>query len=504
MIENILTGWELFFQLQVFLFIVLGVFIGIIIGALPGMTVVMAITLALPFTFYLPPVVSLAFLIGIYKAGVYGGSISAILIGTPGTPGASATIIDGYPMSKKGLAKKALDIALYSSVISDALSDIVTIFATVQIAYLAVKIGPVEYFAIILFSLTIIASVSGKSIIKGLISGALGLLLATIGMETIYGIPRFTFGNINLTGGLNIIPVLIGLFAVPEMISQLQERKLHPKQATIIQMQKMHDPQLNKITWREFKETLKTIIRGSIIGTFIGIIPGVGAAPASFISYNRAKKASRHPEEFGNGSLEGVAAAESGNNGVCGPTLIPLLTLGIPGDKTTAVLLGALMIQGLTPGPILFQKHINIIYGIFIAMLLTNIVVFFVGKLFISRATLVLHVPKEILFSIVFVLCMFGSYAFNNNLFDVWVMVVIGALGYLMMRFELPQAPFVIAFILSTMFERGLRRSLIMSKGDFSVFLTHPISLIFILLTIATIFFGFWRRKKKIITTEEE
>lgn len=501
MIENILTGWQLFFQWQVFLFMIMGVFIGLIIGALPGFTVVMAITLALPFTFYLPPVVSIGFLLGIYKAGVYGGSISAILLGTPGTPAASATIIDGYPMSKKGLAKKALDMALYSSVIADALSDIVTMIATVQIAYLAVKIGPVEYFAIILFSLTIIASVSGKSVVKGLISGALGLLLATVGMDAIYGIQRFTFGNINLSGGLNIIPVLIGLFAVPEMITQLQERKLHSQKATIMKVKKMYDSQLNKITWREFKGTIKTILRGFIIGSFIGIIPGVGAAPAAFINYNRAKKTSKHPEEFGEGSLEGVAASESGNNGVCGPTLIPLLTLGIPGDKTTAVLLGALMIQGLTPGPILFQKHINIIYGIFIAMLFINIIVFFAGKLFISRATLVSRVPKEILFSIVFVLCMFGSYAFNNNMFDVWVMIAIGALGYMMMRFELPQAPFVIAFILSTMFEKGLRRSLIMSKGDFSVFFTHPISLIFIVLTIATIFFGVWGRKKKIITT---
>jgi putative tricarboxylic transport membrane protein len=503
MIDHISMGLQLFLHWQVFFAIILGVVTGLVIGALPGMTIVMAISLALPFTFYLTPVVAIAFLIGVYKAGVYAGSISAILIATPGTPAAAATIMDGYSMAKKGQAKKALDMALYASVISDVLSDLITIFATFQIAYLALKVGPVEFFAIILFSLTIIASVSGESLVKGLISGALGLLLATVGMDTIYGVTRFTFGNINLTGGLNIIPVLIGLFAIPEMFKQLKQRKLYPHKTTIIETDGIVSSRENRLTWTELKGVFRTIVRGSIIGTIVGIIPGVGGAPAAFLSYSRAKKASKHPEEFGKGSLEGVAAAESGNNGVCGPTLIPLLTLGIPGDKSTAVLLGAFMIQGLTPGPLLFTKHVDIIYGIFIAMIVTNAVVFVIGKFGIKGAALTSRIPTEILFPVVFILCAFGSYAVNNNLFDVWVMIIIGGFGYFMVTFGLPPAPFVIAFLLSPLFENGLRRALIMSSGDVSVFVTHPISLAFLLLTLFTIVLLTRSKMKERLVVEE-
>jgi putative tricarboxylic transport membrane protein len=497
MAEHLLLGFELFFQWKVLVSMVSGALTGMLIGALPGMTVVMAISLALPFTFYMEPVVAISFLLGIYKAGVYGGSISAVLIGTPGTPASAATIIDGYAMTRKGLAKKALSMSLYASVISDFISDIITVVAAIQIAHLALMIGPVEFFAIIVFSLTIIAGVSGDSLVKGLISGAFGLLLATVGMDSLYGVTRFTFGDIDLTGGFNIIPVLIGLFAIPEMIKQLKERKLHPEKTTIIDTDILVDTEENRITWTEFKGVFRTILRGSLIGSVIGIIPGVGAAPAAFINYGRSKKLSKHPEEYGKGSLEAVAAAESGNNGVCGPTLIPLLTLGIPGDKTTAVLLGAFVIQGLTPGPLLFQKHIDIVYGIFIAMLLINVLVLGIGKIAVKWAALISHVPKEIMFSVVFILCVFGCYASSNLLFDVWVMIFVGGFGYLMLIFGLPQAPFVIAFILSPLFENGLRRSLIMSGGDLSVFVKQPIALAFILLTVVTIVFIAWGKRNK-------
>jgi putative tricarboxylic transport membrane protein len=497
MLDHLLLGFELFFQWKVLVSMLSGVLIGTLIGALPGMTVVMAITLGLPFTFHMEPVVAISFLLGIYKSGVYGGSISAVLIGTPGTPAAAATIIDGYAMTRRGLAKKALDMALYASVIADLIGTLITIVAAIQIAHLALLIGPVEFFAIITFSLTIIATVSGDSLVKGLISGILGLLLATVGMDSLYGVTRFTFGNINLTGGLNIIPVLIGLFAIPEMIKQLKERKLNPKKKTIIDTDAMVSNQENRITWNEFKGVFRAIIRGSIIGSVIGIIPGVGAAPAAFINYGRSKKLSKHPEEYGKGSLEAIAAAESGNNAVCGPTLIPLLTLGIPGDKTTAVLLGAFVIQGLSPGPLLFQKHIDIIYGIFMAMLVINVLMFCIGKVAVKWAALISHIPKEIMFSVVFILCVFGCYASNNLLSDVWVMVFIGGFGYLMLIFGLPQAPFVIAFILSPLFENALRRSLIISSGDLTIFIKHPIALVFLLLTVFTVFFIAWGKRKK-------
>jgi putative tricarboxylic transport membrane protein len=504
MLENLMLGIQVFFQWKVLVSIVAGTFTGMVIGALPGMTIVMAISLALPFTFYMDPVVAIAFLLGIYKAGVYGGSMSAILIGTPGTPASAATITDGYALTKKGQAKKALDMALYASVISDFISDVITILATFQIAYLALKIGPVEFFAIIVFSLTIIATVSGKSLVKGLISGGLGLLLATVGMDTMYGVTRFTFGYIDLTGGLNIIPVLIGLFAIPEILNQLKQRRLYPEKATIIDTGVVQSTAENKISLKEFKSMLRTIFRGSIIGSIIGIIPGVGAAPAAFINYSRSKKVSKKPEEFGHGSLEGIAAAEAGNNGVCGPTLIPLLTLGIPGDKSTAVLLGAFMIQGLTPGPLLFQKHVNIIYGIFVAMLVINVVVLGIGKIAVRWAALTSRAPKEILFPIVFILCTFGSYAVNNSLFDVWVMIAVGGLGYIMGIFKLPQAPFVIAFILSPLFENGLRRALIMSRGNFLAFFSHPIADVFFALTIISIVVMLLGKKKEALKMTEE
>ena len=500
MLDHLLLGFELFFQWKVLVSMLSGVLIGTLIGALPGMTVVMAITLGLPFTFHMEPVVAISFLLGIYKSGVYGGSISAILIGTPGTPAAAATIIDGYAMTRKGQAKKALDMALYASVIADLIGTMITIVAAIQIAHLALLIGPVEFFAIIAFSLTIIATVSGDSLVKGLISGILGLLLATVGMDSLYGVTRFTFGNINLTGGLNIIPVLIGLFAIPEMIKQLKERKLNPQKTTIIDTDAMVSNQENRITWHEFKGVFRTIIRGSIIGSIIGVIPGVGAAPAAFINYGRSKKLSKHPEDYGKGSLEAIAAAESGNNAVCGPTLIPLLTLGIPGDKTTAVLLGAFVIQGLTPGPLLFQKHIDIIYGLFMAMLVINVLMFCVGKIAVKWAALISHIPKEIMFSVVFILCVFGCYASNNLLSDVWVMIFIGGFGYLMLILGLPQAPFVIAFILSPLFENALRRSLIISSGDLTIFYKHPIALVFLLLTVITVFFIAWGKRKKQLT----
>lgn len=501
MFDHLVGGFSLFLQWEVFFSMVAGVVTGMIIGALPGMTVVMAISLALPFTFYMGPVVSIAFILGIYKAGVWGGSISAILIGTPGTPASAATIIDGYQLTKKGKAKKALDMALYASVISDVITDIITVFATFQIAYLALKIGPIEFFSIILFSLTIIATVSTKSLLKGLISGALGLLLATVGMDTMFSVNRFTFGNIDLTGGFNMIPVLIGLFAIPEIMDQLSSRKIHHEKALIIDAGLVHSTAAKGLTWEELKGSMRTILRGSFVGTIIGIIPGLGAAPAAYLNYSRSKNASKHPEEFGHGSLEGVAAAEAGAGGVCGPTLIPLLTLGVPGDKSTAVMLGALMIQGLTPGPLLFQKHAPVIYGIFIAMVVINFIMFGVGKIALRWVSLTSRISTEILFPIVFILCVFGSYAINSSLFDVWVMIIIGGVGYLMKLTDLPTEPFIIAFILCPLFENGLRRALIMSGGDITVFVTNPISLLFIVLTLISIWFlVFSKRKGKIRT----
>ncbi len=479
------AGFALFMNAEVLLSIVAGVIIGMIIGALPGLTVVMAISLALPFTFALGPLAAISMIISIYKGGMFGGSISAILIGTPGTPSASADVADGYPLCKKGYAKKALDIALYASVLAELVSNTLTVLVTLQIANLALKIGPAEYFAIIAFALTIIAAVSGHSISKGLIAGGIGMLVATVGMDSMYHTTRFVFGNINLLAGFALVPVLVGAFAIPEIIEQLRSRKLNPKQSSLADSAVDFDTSKSKsLTKKELKPLIRTIFEGSLIGAVIGIIPGLGAEVSTWVSYGRAKKRSKHPEMFGHGALDGLAAAESGNSGCSGPNMIPLLTLGIPGSTSMAILLAALMIQGLRPGPMLFKEHMDIIAGVFIALLAGNIALFFLGKILIKYSSLIIKVPKEFLFSSIFVLCIFGSYAINNSMFDVWVLLAFGGVGFLMKKFDLPLPAFIIAFILSTLFENGMRRALIAFDGNLITIATRPIVAIFLLLTL--------------------
>lgn len=499
MLEHLITnfheGFYLFFHWSNILAILAGVCLGIVIGAVPGLTVTMAVGLALPFTFKMPPITAICFLLGIYKAGIYGGSVSAILIGTPGTPAAAATVMDGYMLAKKGKAGKALDIAIYASVIADSTSDIILILVAAPIAMFALRFGPPEYFALIVFSLTIIGSVAGESLVKGLLSAGIGLLFATVGIEPIYGYTRFSFGSVNMMGGLQFIPLLIGLFAIPEVIKQYHRAKRGETTFQILRTEAAR-PEDNRVTWPELRSCLKTIFRGGLIGTFIGAIPGIGAAPSSFLSYNEAKRGSKHPEEFGKGSLEGIAAAESGNNGVCGATLIPLLTLGIPGDVITAVMLGAFMIQGLTPGPLLFQEKAAIIYGIFVGMLLCNIVNFAVAKIAIRFFRQITRIKISYLFPVVFILCVIGTYAVNNSMFDVAVMLAVGIMGYFMYRLDIPATPFVIAFILGSMLEKGLRRSLLISKGDWSIFFQRPIAVAFLILTVLSISFLIYRHSK--------
>jgi len=475
------SGFGLFMDLEVLLSIVTGVSVGIIIGVLPGLTVVMAISLALPFTFALSPVAAIAMLISIYKGGMFGGSISSILIGTPGTPSGAAAVLDGYPLCKKGYAKKALDIALYSSVLAELVSNTLTVIVTLQIAYLALKIGPAEYFVIIAFALTIIASVSGRSITKGLIAGGLGMLLATVGMDSMYHTTRFVFKQINLYAGFALVPVLVGIFAIPEIIEQIKSIKFESAQTV--------DPDVDldkakSLKRKELKPLLRTIFEGSIVGSIIGIIPGIGAEVSTWVSYGRAKKRSKHPEEFGQGSMTGLAAAESGNSGCNGPNLIPVLTLGIPASSSMAILLAALMIKGIRPGPMLFRDNMDIVAGIFISLLAGNIALFFLGKLTIKYSALIIKVPKELLYSSIFVMCVFGSYAINNSIFDIWVFLAFGGFGFFMKKFELPLPAFIVAFILSTLFENGMRRALIAFDGNLITIAMRPIVAFFLLLIL--------------------
>lgn len=478
--DVIFEAFSLFFSLENILVIGIGVAVGTVIGAIPGMTTPMGVALALPFTFTMQPVTGILLLLGVYKGGLYGGSLTAILIKTPGTPAASCTVLDGYPLTKKGQSRKALDIALYSSCVADVISNVSLILFAGVLAGFALRFGPPEFFTLIVFSLTIIAGVSGPSLSKGILSACLGLLLATVGLDLVYGTERFIFGDYRLMGGLNFIPVLIGLFALPEILDRATRRARPPG----AQKQDLG----NGATWVDFKKVIKTVVRGSIFGVILGAIPGIGGAPAAFLSYSEARRNSKEPESFGKGNIEGVAAAEAGNNGVAGATMIPLLALGIPGDVITAVILGAFMIHGLRPGPILFEQNLPMIYALFMGILLSSAYLLIVGKVAIKFFSRVATVPNRILYPIVFVLCVYGAYAVNNNLFDVFVMLAMGLVGFTMLRLDIPVAPFLIAFVLGPLLEDNFRQSLLIGDGDFMIFFHNAICIVFWCLTAMSIF----------------
>lgn len=456
-----------------------GMLCGVFVGAIPGLTGTMAVALALPLTFTMPPVTGILLLVGIYKGAFYGGSISAILIKTPGTPAAACTVLDGYPLTEAGKTGKALKMALFASCTADILSNLSLIFFAKGIAGFALSFGPPEFFALVAFSLTIIAGVSGDSLLRGLIAGCMGLLAATVGLDLVYGTSRFTFGSPDLMAGLNFIPALIGLFALPEIINAgtLAMRKPPAAPAS----------GASNLTFAEYRKSLKTILRGSLIGVVMGAIPGIGGAPAAFLSYSEARRTSAHPERFGHGELDGVAAAEAGNSGCCGSTLIPLLALGVPGDVITAIILGAFMIHNLTPGPQLFEQHASLVYALFMGMILSSFFLLLTGLFSIRAFVKISRIPRALLLPAVLVLCVFGAYTVNSSLFDVLCMFCMGGLGYAMLKLKLPAAPFLIAFILGPMFEDNLRRAMLLSKGDPAIFLSSPICWLFMGLTLLSV-----------------
>lgn len=487
MLETLSAAFSLFATIDNVVVLFVGVVIGTIVGAIPGMTTPMAVALTLPFTFTMTPVTGILLLLGVYKGGIYGGSITAILINAPGTPAASCTALDGYPLARKGEARRALDIALYSSCVADFISNISLIMFAGVLAAFALKFGSPEVFTLIVFSLTIIAGVSGNQIMKGLGSACIGLLLATVGLDLVYGTNRFVFGDVNLMSGLNFIPVLIGLFAMPEIINFYTRREEVREHSALAGA---------GASVRDFLSSFKTIIRGSLIGVVMGAIPGIGGAPSAFLSYSEARRNSKNPENFGKGELEGVAAAESGNNGVAGATMIPLLALGIPGDIITAIILGAFMIHGLRPGPLMFEQNLSLIYALFIGIMLSSFYLLIVGKASIRVISRIADIPHRLLFPVVLVLCVFGAYAVNNSTFDVGIMFVMGVVGFAMLKLGIPAAPFLIAFILGPLLEDNFRQSLLISKGDYLVFFKSWICWFFWALTATTVVLLAWNRMK--------
>ncbi len=485
LLDQLIIGFHHALEWQNLLIAFIGASGGIIIGGLPGLTATMGVALLIPVTFGMHPATGLILLGAVYCGAIYGGSISAILIRTPGTPAAAATVFDGYEMTKKGEAGKALGGAVVASFCGGFFSTVVLILVAPPLALFSLKFGPHEFFLLAVFGLTIIASLAGESMVKGLISGIIGLLVSTIGMHPLTGYFRFTFDMSALYDGIPVIIALIGLFSTSQVL-YLAERK-GDERAEVTTGERLSVIPKFKEMW-----ALKaTILRSSIIGTIVGAIPGAGADIASFLGYNEAKRFSRHPEKFGTGILEGVVASEASNNGVTGGSLIPLLTLGIPGNAVTAVLLGGLLIQGLRPGMELFREHADITYTFIVSLFFAKTFYLILGFIGLRYISYVVRVPSGILSPVILVLSVVGSYAIRNSVSDVWLMLAMGLLGYGLRKYNFPLAPICLAIILGPLAESNLARALTMADNNllliFKYFVSHAICLILLILIIASL-----------------
>ncbi len=470
------------FNWQNLLVVLIGLFLGIVVGAIPGLTSDLGIILCIPITYGMEPMTAILMLLAIYCGGTYGGSITAILINTPGTSANAATLFDGYPMAQKGQAYKALRMALFASTIGGLISAVLLLMAAPPIAKFTLLFGPAEYFSLAIFGLSVIAGVSNESILKGLIGACIGVFVSTIGMDKISGAERFTFSNPNLMAGIDLIIALIGLFAISEiMIKSAYDPRTDRKSASVIKKE--------KITKDEYKRCIKPIGIGSLFGCIIGATPGTGGGLAAFVAYNQVKQTSKHPETFGKGEIEGVAVSESANNGACGATMIPMLTLGVPGDGATAILMGAFLIHGMIPGPTLFAEKGNVLYAIMFGLIIVNILMYVLGRLLIPFYTNITRLPYELLACIVLTMCIAGSYSTNNRIYDVAVIFIFGALAYFLRRMNFQLVPILLGIVLGPLAETSFRRAIVLSDGSLSIFFTRPISLAFLLIAAFSILF---------------
>lgn len=479
MLENLLNGFVLILHWPVLLALLGGTLIGYLIGAIPGLGPSLGVALLIPFTFGMDPVVAMVALVALYMAAEYGGAISAILLNTPGTAAAVATAWDGYPMSRQGKAGFALNISIVSSGIGALLSAVLLIWTAVPLSEMALHFGATEYFALALFGLSLVSSLAGKSLARGLLAMLIGLLLACVGMDPVIGMPRFS-PMPDFFDGIPLVPALLGLYAVSEVLIMVES-------GAGVMAAPVKLTGVLGVPLREYRKLTKTLLHSSAIGYVIGVIPGAGASIASLIAYNSAKRSSKEPELFGNGSPEGVAASETANNAAVSGALAPLLALGIPGSATAAILVGALTIQGIQPGPLLFARNPEIPYSIFASLLLGVPLMVIVGlggaRLWAKMA----QVPTPILAAMVGATCCVGAYATENSFFPVGVMMVLGVIGYLLRKADIPLAPIVLALVLGPMMETNLRRALVTAQGDYLSLLSHPITLALFALSLASL-----------------
>ena len=477
-------------SVQNFLLLNLGVAVGIIFGAIPGLSSVIGITLLLPITYSLDIYSSLCVLIGVYCGGIYGGSITAILIDTPGAPASACTMLDGHPMARKGKAGIALSIALRASFVGGVISVFLLLLLGPSLAKIALKFGPSEMFGLCLIGLTVIPSVVGNNPKKGFLAALMGLFVTVIGGDAFSGLTRMTFGIGQLRGGINLAPTMIGVFAFSQVIKKVYNAGKSDSTA--------QDFTKQTYPWKSLFSHWKTLIKSILLGTGIGAIPGTGPSLAAFVAYNSAKNSSKHPEEFGTGIEEGIIAPESANNAVTGAAFIPLLSLGIPGDTATAVLAGAMTIAGVATGPTFYSTNAPLAYSIMGILLIANILMLAQASVLTKVFARIAVVPTDILFPVVGVFCILGAYASGNSMFDVWVMIVFGMIGFFVFdKFDIPKAPFIIARILGSMAEVNLRRALQMSSNGAAIFVTRPITLLCIIISVLTVLYPLYKNRKK-------
>ena len=486
MFEQFAEGFAMAMRFYTMAMMSICLFAGMLVGSLPGFTTLMAMAILLPISFFLEPIVGIPFLLGIYKGGIFGGSVPAILISMPGTGAAVATSRDGYKLTQQGKSRKALDMALFASVWGDTSSDIFTIIMMFPIAVLVMQFGPPELFAVLLMSLVIIAATSGANPLKSLIMMMFGLWLSFIGTDPLGGVERFTFGLFELKSGIPLLPMLIGVFALPEVASVIIKNEKSRKLAALVG---------ERLTFPEFRRCLRTIVRSTAIGTGIGIVPGLGQIVAAMMGYSAAKNASSHPETFGEGELEGVAAAEAANNAVNGPTMVPLLTLGIPGDNVTAILLGAFVAQGLRPGPQLFEEQGATVFAILVAMVIANLLFLVIGYLSIPMFSRLVTIKTSILIPLVIMFAFAGTYVFRSDANDLLILVAFGIFGIIAKAAKFDVMPMVMGFILGPSMGYAFGQTAAMSSGNpIGFFFTERFGALGVLLATPVIGYLLWKR----------
>jgi len=472
---------------------VLGTALGIIVGAIPGLSGAMLIALTLPLTFKMVPEEAMALMVCMYTGSITGGLVSAVLLRIPGTPSNVVTVFDGYAMAQQGQAGRALGLGVAASFFGAVFAWGALVLLTKPLADIAVRFTPFDYFALVLTALVLISSVSGKSMVKGLLAGMIGVLLAFPGLDENTGRTRFTMGAWQLTSGFDILPVLVGVFGVGTVMAELV-KPTGKVQALVYSSSGLW------MKWSEWKAQFWNLLRSSAIGTWIGILPGIGASVGSLVAYTVAKNVSSKPEEFGNGSASGIVASEAANNATVGGALIPLLAIGIPGSVIDVFLMSAMMIHGIQPGPLLFEQHASIVYVVIAACLLSSVLMFGQMYLMIPFLRRVLDVPRQFVLPLIMVFCVVGVFASSNRMFDVWIMLGFGVLGFLMERGGLPLGPFVIGFILAPIAESRLRQGLMMTDGSYLPLVTQPLTLTLMLLAVLLLFWPLlrtvWRNRR--------